>query len=368
MTASSSPTPARVLLNILNPSRGSPTPTDAVADKAMSDFLSDISILDSKHNRNKVLTQDQLAEQIFGRSRVFKDERSAVPFFRYHLRAAFNELKQLDQEIRAHHSGYIKYSTLMQYDRVIRDYLFDLREVLVFLQRNVDGWTFFDGGKNPDVSSWEVFVLARGLAHQSTYIGTGSPFDHKTAQIASIFVLRQAMELRFERLISVYPIDPKGKPPKLRHGFHQDFIVNNPQFFQANGFNIKGLRNLYDWCSEIVHQVYQPYAWQISMALRRGGNLLRSQSAPQGKAWSIYNAVTIIDVIAMQTAFENHFLATYGHGTWQMTRERPEALVPNWQPAMAFTAPTFRAVINRPGLWKRIKTGMKRFFLGLRTR
>jgi hypothetical protein len=80
------------------------------------------------------------------------------------------------------------------------------------------------------------------------------------------------MELRFERLFAVYPTDRKGKPPKLKHGFHQEFIAANPQFFQANGFRVKELRDPYDWCSDIVRQAYQPYAWQISMALRRGGD------------------------------------------------------------------------------------------------
>lgn len=353
-------TPARTLLNILNPTRAQ-MPTDAMADKAMVDFLADIAMLDSKHNRQKRRTQDQLAEQVFRCSPTFEDERALTGCLRYQLRVAFEELTILDQEMRKQNNGSITFVVLSRYGSIIRDYLFDLREILSFLQRKVPGWTFFQGGKSSGVSSWEVYTLARGLALQSARTGTGVSFDHKTAQIASIFVLRQAMELRFERLISVYPTDHKGKPPRLRHGFHQEFIAANPQFFRANGFQVKGLRHLYDWCSEIVHQAYQPYTWQISMALRRGGEMLHAQSAPIGQAWSIYNAVQIIGVEAMQTAYENHFLATYGHGTWRFTREHPEALVLDWRQDMAFTSDVCRPVLNRPNLANRIKLHIRQF-------
>ena len=365
MSTISAVTPARTLLDLLNLPPGQSAPTDAFVDKAMVDFLNDIAILDRKHNRSKCITQDQLAEQIFRSSPTFKDEKALIPYFRYQLRLAFEELTALSQEMRIQGNGMISFVLLTRYGSIIRDYLFDLREILAFLQRNELTWTFFQGGKNFTVSSWEAYILARDLAFQSTYIGTGTPFGHKMAQIASIFILRQAMELRFERLIAVYPTDPKGKPPKLKHGFHQEFIAANPQYFLTNGFRIRELRHLYDWCSEIVHQAYQPYAWQVSMALRRGGDLLHTKSVPMNQTWSIYNAVQIIDVEAMQTAYENHFLATYGHGTWRFTREMPEALVLDWRADMAFTSDAYRTVLNRPKLCSRIKMRVKQSLVWL---
>ena len=355
-------TPASILVNILIPGIGQPPPTDTKANQAMSDFLADITALELRINRAKQWSKDHLAEQIFRCSPVFKNAKALQPYMKYQLRVAVDELKLLDQEMRKTNNGLITFATLSQYGDVIRDYLFDLRDILVFLQRNVPNWTFFEGGKSFGVSSWEVYGLARGLAYQSTYTGTGAPFRHKTAQIASIFVLRQAMELRFERLIAVYPTDPKGKSPRLRHGFHLDFIAANPQLFLANGFDIKKLRHLYDWCSEIVHQAYQPYAWQISTALSRAGELLHTRQTPPGQAWSIYNAVEINDVGAMQTAFEQHFLTTYGHGIWKMTRTQPEALIRNWQPEMAFTNEDYRPVVVRKNLFLRIWQRIMRIF------
>jgi hypothetical protein len=81
---------------------------------------------------------------------------------------AFEELTKLDHEMRNQNNGSIAFAMLSRFSSIIRGYLFDLREILVFPQQNVSGWTFFDGRKNSGVSSWEVCILARGLAYQST--------------------------------------------------------------------------------------------------------------------------------------------------------------------------------------------------------
>jgi hypothetical protein len=56
----------------------------------------------------------------------------------------------------------------------------------------------------------------------------------------------------------------------------------------------------------------------------------------------------------MQYAFEQHFLSTYGHGSWCTARTKPEASVPNWRPEMAYTTEVFRPVLKRLPLWRRI--------------
>lgn len=251
-------TPAQTLLTMMMSNRALTTMTDAQVDSAVSALLAEIAALDLQHNKGKTIRPDQLDEQLFGRSRIFKNDKAATPYLRYNLRAAHEELASLVNELRNASNGILTAATLIQFSAVFTDYLFDLREILAPLQKNITGWRFFVGVKSFVISSWEVYRLARSLSIQSAWGPTGIHLDHKASQIASILVLRQAMELRFERLISVYPRDSKGNTPKLRHGFHQDFITTNPQFFNAGTLSIKRLRHLYVWCSEIVHQAYQP--------------------------------------------------------------------------------------------------------------
>src|SRR4051812_984825 len=115
MATSPTVTPARALLDIIGPLHGKPTPTDATADKAMTDFLADIAALDRTHNRNKRLTQDQLAEQVFRRNPVFKNAAGLTRYLRCQLRVALQELTILDQEMRARNNGLITFPVLSQY-------------------------------------------------------------------------------------------------------------------------------------------------------------------------------------------------------------------------------------------------------------
>ncbi len=347
MNKTESATTAQTLLRLLRPNDGVSPPTDGEAENTLTKFVCEIQSLDSQHNKNKIINQKRLDEQVYRRDPTFKQDKHALPYFRYQLRVASEELSSLVVKMRKLGNGNITIDVLNQFSEILWDYLFDLRDILEFLQSNDNNWSFFEGGQNRGVSSWEVFHLAKGLAYQSTFKDTGAPFDHKTAQIASLFILRQAMELRFERLIGVYPYNRKKKPPKLRHGFHRDFISNNRNFFDDDDVFIEELRHLYDWCSEIVHQAYQPYAWQISMAFRRAGSLLQSRSVPSGQTWSIYNSVTIHDVDKMQAAYEEHFLNTYEHGEWCFTRKPPEAQLPHGNLRQITTSSEYRPVRKR---------------------
>lgn len=340
-TVPTPPLPAHALLDILDRTTVQPLPSDAQAERAVEDFLQHLRAVDAAQ-KPKQWSERYLVDQVFGRMRRFNSDVERRLYCRCHLRVAIEQFTLFIQELKTANGGLLTYALLKEWRDNVIDYIYDLATIVPFLQRHVPGYVFLRGGKNATVHSWEVYLLAKGLAYQSTHWGKGPALDHKTAQIAAIGVLRQALELRFDRIIAVYPTDKKGKAPKLRHGFHQGFIVAHPQYFKAQGFSIVDLKPMYDWCSEVVHQAYQPFAWQTSWALRLAGRLLNSQPVAHGSAWSIANAVHIVDVQAMQAAYEEHFLASYDHGVWQMTRERPEALVSNWTPNLAFTSPDFR--------------------------
>ncbi|MEY9881200.1 hypothetical protein [Bradyrhizobium sp. USDA 329] len=320
----------------------------------MTEFVDHLAVLDRKHN-GKSRSELYLIQNVFGRARLFKNEVETQQYCRCHLQVGVKELSKLYAHLKNSSGGIVTAASLATWADTIRDYIFDLGDIVPFLQRRQADYVYLIGFKNPTMHSWEVFRLARSLAYHSVFLRqNGFALDHKAAQIAAIAVLRQALELRFERLISVYPTDKKGKSPRLRHGFHQDFIVANPRFFQPQGFSIPNLRPVYDWCSEIVHQAYQPFAWQIAWALELSGRLLGARDAPPSEPWSVDNGVEIISVQEMQSDFEAHFLETYEHGEWKMTRRRPEALVRDWTNAMAVTSETFQPVKRRPSLLQRI--------------
>ncbi len=342
---STSSLPAQAFLKVIFPSEGCPSPTDAAADKAIDDLLAHLDDIQSQHCK-KAYSDEHLMKGIFVRSQHLKADPERTAYCRYHLIIAIRRLKALLDTLRTP-SNNITVAVMEKWKEVLRDYIFDLNEIIPYLQRNVAGYVFYPGGKNSNVHSWEIYIFSRSLAYQSTFRGTPPQFNHKTSQIGSILILRQALEIRFERLVGVYLYNAKGKGPRLRHGFHQEFINSYPQFFHTDGFCISDLQTVYDWCSEIVHQAYQPYTWQIDWALELCDQLLGAKSVPPGSDWSIANGVEIIDVTKMQAAFETYFLTQYGHGSWRMTRTRPEALVRDWMPDMATISTKFRPVLQR---------------------
>lgn len=66
------------------------------------------------------------------------------------------------------------------------------------------------------------------------------------------------MELKFERLISVYFLNPNGLPPKYRHGFHYEFIKDHANLYEFKDVDFNVLRTIYNWCSFVVHVGAQP--------------------------------------------------------------------------------------------------------------
>jgi len=354
------PTPAQELFRVVSPEPGSPLPSDSEADQAVKSFMAELVRLETEH-ANKTLSDEYLSSQVFLRSRTFKNDAERKAYCRCNLKVAVRQFRILTNEFHDAATGGITTALLLAWKTIIIDYIFDLKDIVEFLERKKPGYVFFRGHKNAGVHSWQVYVLSRSLAYQSVSQRTVPQFDHKLAQIAAIFVLRQSLELRFERLIGVYPEDKNGRAPRLKHGFHQEFIEKHPRYFKCQGFSIGELKPVYDWCNEIVHLAYQPDAWQMAWALEISDRLLGSRSVAAGHHWNIANAVEIVDVAAMQSAFESYFLQNYDHGSWRMIRSQPEALVRDWVPGMEGTPSDFRAVERRRSWTQRILEFLRRF-------
>lgn len=354
-----SPTPAEALFHVVSPRPGSTAPTDNQAERAVKDFLDLLATLEAKHVR-KPLSDEYLISNVFLRSKAFKADSESSAFCRCHLVIAHREFKKLADRFRDPTTSKVELARMLPFKDFIADFVFDLIEIIPFLERKTLGYVYFRGGKAPGVHSWELYQLSLQLASQSATTSVGPRFDHKGAQIAAIFVLRQAMELRFERIVGVFPLDPKGYGPKLKHGFHFRFIVEHRHHFAYRKFDINSLKPVYDWCSEIVHAAYQPYAWQIAWAQDIGGRLLNSQSAQPGKGWNLANAVEVVDVDKMQSDFEDYFLENYDHGSWQMTRMRPEALVAARSQKQVVVIPGYRRVKIRRNWRTRLAQTLRR--------
>lgn len=296
------------------------------ADQALQDFSDHLAWLISRHIK-RTWSDQYLIEWCFGRSRIFQSESEVNAHCRVNLVVASACFNRLLAEIRGKNSR-AKYKDAVRFKEIIRGYVFDLKPIAEYLEQKKDpNYVFLDGGRNYGVHTWEVFRFSRQLAIQSAFRKTPFHLDHKVSQITSVFALRQALEAKYERLVSVLIHNKYGDTPKLRHGFHYDFILSNPTWFNFRAVNFADLKKIYEWCNEVVHKVYHPLAWQIAYAHEICGGLFNVLKTSPGSSWSIHNAVEINNLDSMQQAFIAHFCASYDHGIWSVEPYRPEAAI-----------------------------------------
>jgi len=317
--------PVRQLLEKLDQS-DQPGKVKASSDKCITDFMQHIQWLKSRHVR-KNYSNEYLVSTCFGKSRIFQKDCEAMAFCRAHLAIAVERFELLIKEMKGDQSS-LSFQTLIRNKETIRDYLFDLKNIAEFLEKKKNpSYSFFEGWKAYGIDSLWIFHLSKQLANQRLLQQEKLFwFDHKGSQIASVFVLRQALEAKFSRIIGVNIFGERGQTPKLRHTFHYDFIDSNPHFFEFVSVEFKLLKRVYEWCNEIVHKVFQPYAWQIDYAHSICTGLFSSGDLSSKGGWSIHGGVRILDLQAMQSAFETHFCDSYDHGIWCLEYYKPEAV------------------------------------------
>lgn len=318
---------AHQLLQKIIPTKFDNKPIKRSADDLLNDLSKHIKWLISRHIK-KINSEDYYISTIFGKPRILKTKPEADAYCRSHLVVADRCFDKLLTDMRDGKPK-ITLKTAQKYKDILMPYIFDLQPVAEHLEKQKDqNYVFLQGGGSAHVHTWEVFRVSRQLAVQSAHRKKPLFIDHKTAQIASVFVLRQALEAKFDRLIAVDLYDKNGQPPRLKHGFNYDFIVNHPQFFDFKAVDFKILKKIDEWCNDVVHNVYHPIAWQVDYAHITCEGLFRSINYGPGKRWNISNAVEVKNLDEMRNAYITAFQTSYLHGTfWSINLYDPEALV-----------------------------------------
>lgn len=316
-------TAAMRLLSLISPGAKGVGASNLKPDKAITDLISELDRLLQAHVGNKVWSENYQAERCFSSPAFLTEKTGLKAHLKVHMSIAVTQLKKRFHDMRAQ-TGTVDANALSIHGPIIRDYLFDLQPIVHFLERRRDpGYVFFHGGSNPTVLTIELYGFSRQLA-QAPLHGP-IPVDYKLGQITAAFVLRQSLEAKFERRIAVDLTNEKGGTPKLRHGFHYEFIKSHPSHFNFNVSDFTLVKHVYDWASGVVHAPEKPLAWQLAFADDICGPLFRPVKKPLGQKVSVNNAVTVNNKDAMQQRFFDYFKEAYDHGTWSVHLGQPEA-------------------------------------------
>lgn len=200
----------------------------------------------------------------------------------------------------------------------LQNYLHDFRPLAEYAVRVKEkDYVFFNGSKSSMSRTWDLYWLSSVLSYAAS-IAVENPLvgAHRECSVASVFVLRQAMEVKFERVVGVWLIDKKLNSPRYWHGFHYDFIRTHVEHFEFDGFNLSVLRAIYQWCSMIVHSTHVPLAWLLPMAHEYCGGLFSGGRQSEDGSWSIYGAIRVKNTDDMQRAFVDYFFREYDNGLY----------------------------------------------------
>lgn len=284
----------------------------------LDNFVGFLSSLKKKHCRNS-WSDEYMAPVCCRREIDFSTEIEYRQFCKVSLSLAESDLTSLLNSL-ANSTPPSEADTERLRNRLI-NYLFDLKPIVEHLERKkVPDYELFVGGKNYSVESFQLYSMSLHLANGSVDLS-----DHRTMQVAAIFLLRQSIETRLIRVIGVDLRDKYGQSPKLRHDFHFNYIESRAHFFQLKNGDLKVLKTVYDWCNDIVHSAFQPYAWQITFAHRVSACLFGHGPSKGGAGVSVYGAFQITDLAEMRQDFAMYFREKYDHGFWSVDFISPEA-------------------------------------------
>ncbi|WP_428384406.1 hypothetical protein [Nevskia ramosa] len=293
------------------------------ADKCIINFIAHLHWLKSRHCKT-TYSDKYLVSVAFQKPKRFGSDAEVAAYCRVHLCVAILQLEKVVTQMRQGKSTVSAHS-LRRYKLLLRDYLHDLKPIAEYLERRKNkNYAFFEGAKFYGVMAWQIFRASSQLSIMS--LNESIKLDHKVTHIAAIFMLRQALEAKFQRIVHVQIYDAEHQNPKLRHDFHYTFIKKNLSFYEFTSVSFELLEYIYTWCSVIVHKAYQPLVWQLSYALQVSSGLFSDGPLDHSGGWSINGGVRIKDTDHMQSSFAQHFCSSYDHGIWCLEPSTPEAV------------------------------------------
>lgn len=317
-------TPAQQLLQKIRPHHGQ-RPIRRSAIDCLTAFNEHLKWLRDRHLK-KSWSDEYIISVAFRKSRKLESAAEEMAYCRVHLKLAVDFFQAMYDEINSNKKKPVA-KNLNKYSELITDFIFDLMPIATYLEQKKDpNYEFLRGGKFYGVESFQIFNLSVDLSANSKLSENHPRLDHKTSQIASVFLLRQALEAKFERIVAVSLQDRKGDTPRLKHNFHYDFVKSNIHLYEFNNTNFTSLKTIYEWCSTVVHRPYQPLAWQISYAHHICGPLWHSGPLNRHGGYSVYGGVRILNIDSLRSEFINHFNSSYDHGIWCVNNYAPEAV------------------------------------------
>lgn len=297
--------------------------------KAFSNFYEELDNLNKEFNKKKY--EDEYIISLLYSNPIIKKSQIKL-FCRLNIHVAFKQFKSLTK-YKLTTENKLDYRKIKLHKEIIKDYIFDLIPFVHSLKRDKEpNYIFLDGGKNNNISTFELYNNSCRLLYNSTF--EKNILDNKLSYNLALFSLRQALEIKFKGVVGINDIcDENLESPKIRHDFYPNFIIRNKTLFKSPYNNLKYLLMIYKWTNYYIHYGLMPRIWDASFAIHYSGEIFSPSEfkTKSGKnIWSINGSVIINeeDVEEIKTKFEAYCKSQIkDFDKYKITYSEPEAII-----------------------------------------
>lgn len=200
---------------------------------------------------------------------IYKDKVEPVEvddYVKISLFAAKQTLSNLIGQIKATHGG-LSNKNIKLYRNLIYDLLHDITPFINHYEQKTDPtYDFFTGWKSYATSSFETFMIAKGLFYNSVF--RTNPLPYKESQGMASMAIRQSIEIKTKRILGISKIN-KNKKKLSDYGFKRlfDFIEANNTDIIYTPIDFEILKAIYKWSCAYIHNGDISYLWQTETAL-----------------------------------------------------------------------------------------------------
>lgn len=199
---------------------------------------------------------------------IYKDNLTTVEteeYVKVNLFAAKKSFNKIVGEIAAMKGG-LNFNNIKLYRELIFDFIHDINSFINYYRQKTDPtFVFLTGGKNYSTSSFETFMVARGLFYNSLI--KDNPLPYKESQGMVSMTLRQSIEIKTKRIFGIYKIN-KVRRNASDYGFKRlfNFIESNKADIAYNSVDFEILKHIYKWSCGYIHNGEISYLWQTENA------------------------------------------------------------------------------------------------------
>ena len=290
----------------------------------LSDYIN--SICSREIRKNYADNRSYVAGVIFREKKPFKTKNEADQYCKCHLFLANQWLKFLiENAIKV--NGKASHRRVLKFEEHIQDFMHDVKPFIEYFEKKSNPeYSFFKGSKYYGQQSWQIFRESRELY----WISTQDKFtcSYRMTINLSIFSLRQALELKFQRIIGIYAIyNKKFEEPKVKYGYYSTFIEKHLTTIQTKYSSFNDLTKIYKWTNRTIHTGFMPYIWEQWYALELADLLFSAYDENEDGSWSVHGAVKLTNHENLKIEFVKDFCDKYPTEIWCFDFDKPEAVV-----------------------------------------